>query len=90
MQLCHVYDKDIFPFVIATDYSRSQIFLVNFKPNKQVPFTIEFLALAFLIASATARSFIVLHWLLLRWLHNLRSIESWLIHLLVADVARVK
>ena len=37
MQLCHGYDEVNFPFVIATDYSMAQVFLVNFNTQRRVP-----------------------------------------------------
>ena len=37
MQLLHGYDEDHFPFVIATDASQTQVFLVNVNTEKRVP-----------------------------------------------------
>jgi hypothetical protein len=37
MQLCHGYDKENFPFVIATDGGNAKVFLVNGNTQKRVP-----------------------------------------------------
>ena len=37
MQLCHGYDEVNFPFVIATDESMAQVFLVNVNTQRRVP-----------------------------------------------------
>ena len=37
MQLIHGYDRDIFPFVIATDSDKAKVFLVNVNTEKRVP-----------------------------------------------------
>jgi hypothetical protein len=37
MQLCHGYDAENFPFVIARDFSRKKLFLVNVNSQKHVP-----------------------------------------------------
>ena len=37
MQLCHGYDEENFPFVIATGELRLQVFLVNVNTQKKVP-----------------------------------------------------
>ena len=36
MQLCHGYDEDKFPFVIATDFVGTQVFLVNVNTQQRV------------------------------------------------------
>jgi hypothetical protein len=37
MQLFNGYDKENFPFVIATDGNRAKVFLVNVNTQKRVP-----------------------------------------------------
>ncbi len=37
MQLCHGYDQVNFPFVLATDFQKAQVFLVNVNTGKRVP-----------------------------------------------------
>ena len=37
MQLFYGYDKENFPFVIATDSDRAKVFLVNVNTQKRVP-----------------------------------------------------
>ena len=37
MQLCHGYDQVNFPFVLATDDLKAQVFLVNVNTAKRVP-----------------------------------------------------
>ena len=37
MQLCHGYDKENFPFVIANDGDDAKVFLVNVSTQKRVP-----------------------------------------------------
>jgi hypothetical protein len=36
MQLCHGYDKENFPFVIATDSDKAKVFLVNVNTQNRV------------------------------------------------------
>ena len=37
MQLCHGYHQENFPFIIANDRDKSQVFLVNVNTEKKVP-----------------------------------------------------
>jgi hypothetical protein len=37
MQLLHYYDEKNFPFVIATNILKTQVFLVNVNSEKRVP-----------------------------------------------------
>ena len=37
MQLFYGYDKENFPFVIATDSDRAKVFLVNVNTQKRIP-----------------------------------------------------
>jgi hypothetical protein len=37
MQLCHGFDAENFPFIVATDFDNAKVFLVNVNTQKRVP-----------------------------------------------------